>query len=127
LATVRRELPAFPTEGLSAVQNRGAWEVLDEEGHVARVDETSGELLGTVRRERGFFGFVENLHMCALGCEGMPGYVAFLAKPPEVAGLDLSLGNEGTWGGTTLVLTGLLLLALSLSGLVLGGRPRARS
>jgi uncharacterized iron-regulated membrane protein len=128
LATVRRELPGFQLTGAEVVENRGAWEVHDEDAHVARVDSTSGELLGTIKRESGVIGFLENLHMCALGCEGMPGYVPFLAKPAQVDGFDLSFGNEGTWGGTILAVTALLLLALSISGLVLWwpGRKKVR-
>jgi uncharacterized iron-regulated membrane protein len=98
LATVRQELPDFSVAGASVVENRGAWEVLDEEGHVARVDETAGRLLGTIDREGGVMGFFGSLHMCALGCEGMPGYVPFLAKPAQVDGFDLTLGNERQLG-----------------------------
>jgi uncharacterized iron-regulated membrane protein len=128
LATVRQELPDFSVAGASVVENRGAWEVLDEEGHVARVDETAGRLLGTIDREGGVMGFFGSLHMCALGCEGMPGYVPFLAKPAQVDGFDLTLGNEGNWGGLILAVIALLLLALAISGLVLwwpgGGKLR---
>jgi uncharacterized iron-regulated membrane protein len=119
LAIVRRELPDFNVTAASVVDNRGAWEVVDEAEHVARVDYTSGELLGTITRNGGVLGFLSNLHACALGCEEMPGYVTFLGKPAQIDGFDLSLGNEGTWGGFILAVSALLLLGLSLSGLVL--------
>jgi uncharacterized iron-regulated membrane protein len=126
LATVRKELPDFNLAGASVVDNRGAWEVVDEEEHVARVDDTSGELLGTITRGGGVIGFISNLHTCALGCEESPGYIEFLGKPAQIDGFDLSLGNEGTWGGFILAVTALLLLALSLSGLALWWPGRRR-
>lgn len=126
LATVRKELPDFNVTAASVIDNRGAWEVMDEEEHVARVDNTSGELLGTITRGGGVIGFVSNLHTCALGCEESPGYIPFLGKPAQIDGFDLSLGNEGTWGGLILAVSALLLLGLSLSGLVLWWPGRKR-
>lgn len=126
LAAVERELPAFNVTAASVISNRGAWEVMDEEEHVARVDDTTGELLGTVTRGGGVVGFLSNLHTCALGCEESPGYVPFLGKPAQIDGFDLSLGNEGTWGGFILGVSALLLTLLSLSGLVLWWPGRKR-
>ncbi len=128
LATVRADAPALDLTGATAVRNRGAWEVWTSAGKIARVDDASGRLLGTVDREHGVMGFLANLHECALGCEEMSGYVPFLGKPAQIDGFDLSLGNEGTWGGLILLLTAVLLLALVLSGLVLWwpGRRRLR-
>lgn len=128
LATVHRELPDYNVVGATMVENRGAWEVLDEEGKVARVDDTTGEFLGTIDREHGVMAFLANLHECGLSCEGMTGYVSFLNKPAKVAGFDISLGNEGTWGGMILALSAFVLLGLSVSGLILWwpGRRRLR-
>ena len=61
--------------------------------------------------------FLANLHECALSCEGMTGYVGFLNKPAQVFGFDLTLGNEGNWGGLILAFSGLLLLVLVVTGL----------
>ena len=127
LASVHRELPDLDLTGATVVRQRGAWEVLAE-GKVTRVDPHDGHVLGSIDREHGVMAFLANLHECGLGCEGMSGYVWFLAKPAQIGGFDLTLGNEGTWGGLTLLVTALTLLALSLSGLVLWwpGRRRLR-
>ncbi|MBS1677353.1 MAG: PepSY domain-containing protein [Actinobacteria bacterium] len=129
LAVVRRELPEFDTTGTFVYDNRGAWEVHSPAtGEVARVDDTSGELLGTIDREHGLMAFIANLHECGLTCEGMSGYVAFLAKPAQIRGFDLTLGNAGNWGGFILAVSGILLLVLVVTGLVIwwprGGRFR---
>jgi len=127
LATVHREAPDLDLTGATVVRNRGAWEVMAA-GEIARVGETDGRFLGTIDREHGVMAFIANLHECGLGCEGMSGYVGFLAKPAQVDGFDLSLGNEGTWGGLILLVTAITLLALVASGLVLWwpGRGRLR-
>ncbi len=59
--------------------------------HDARVDNTSGELLGTITRGGGVIGLISNLHTCALGCEESPGYVPFLGKPVQIDGFDLKV------------------------------------
>lgn len=127
LQTAHRRLPDLELSGATVWNNRGAWDILAA-GKVTRVDDTSGRLLGTLDREHGVLGFLANLHECALGCEGMTGYVPFLGKPAQIAGFDLSLGNEGTWGGMILLVSGLLLLLLTITGLVLWwpGRKRWR-
>ena len=108
------------------IDNRGAWEVMDEEEHVARVDNTSGELLGTITRGGGVMGFVSNLHTCALSCEESPGYVSFLDKPAQMAGVDLSWATKATWGGFILAVTAILLLAAQhLRPGALVARPQA--
>lgn len=120
LAVVHRELPEFDTAGGSIYDNRGAWEVHSPAtGEVARVDDTDGRLLGTIDREHGVMAFIANLHECGLTCEGMSGYVPFLAKPARIWGIDLTLGNEGNWGGFILAISGILLLALVVTGLVI--------
>jgi uncharacterized iron-regulated membrane protein len=120
LAVVHRELQEFDTAGGSVYDNRGAWEVHSAAtGEVARVDDTDGRLLGTIDREHGVMAFVANLHECGLTCEEMSGYVPFLAQPAEVFGFDLTLGNEGNWGGLVLAVSAILLLLLVLTGLVI--------
>jgi uncharacterized iron-regulated membrane protein len=128
LASVHRQLPGLDLAGATVVRNRGAWEVLTEEDEIVRVDDASGRVLGSVDREHGVMAFLANLHECALGCEGMSGYVWFLAKPAQIDGFDLSLGNEGTWGGLILLVAALGLLVLVVSGFVLWwpGRKRLR-
>lgn len=128
LATVHRELPGFEVAEASLWRNRGAWEVHSLSDGTARVDDTDGSLLGTTDREHGVMGFIANLHECALGCEEMSGYVPFLGKPAQIDGNDLTLGNEGTWGGLILAVSGIVLLLLVISGLVLWwpGRRKLR-
>jgi uncharacterized iron-regulated membrane protein len=127
LAVVHRELPGFDTAGASIYDNRGAWEVHSPAtGEVARVDDTDGRLLGTIDREHGLMAFVANLHECGLTCEEMSGFVPFLAKPATVFGVDLTLGNEGNWGGLILAVSGVLLLVLVVTGLVLWWPRRGR-
>ncbi len=126
LATVHREMPSFDTAEATVWRNRGAWEVHGSDGETVRVDDSDGRLLGSVDREHGVMGFIANLHECALGCEEMSGYVPFLGKPAQIGGADLTLGNEGTWGGLILLVSGVVLLLLVVSGLVLWWPGRRR-
>ncbi len=128
LQVVQRELPDFETSGGFVQEQRGAWEVHAPTGAAARVDDTDGRLLGTIDREHGVMGFLANLHECGLSCEEMTGYVGFLNEPATVGVVDLSLGNEGTWGGLILLVSALVLLVLVLTGLYLWwpGRRRMR-
>ena len=120
LAVVHKELPEFDTAGTFIYDNRGAWEVHSPAtGDVARVDDTDGKLLGTIDREHGVMAFIANLHECGLTCEEMSGYIPFLAKPAQIWGFDLTLGNEGNWGGFILAVGGILLLLLVVTGLVI--------
>ena len=58
-------------------------------------------------------GFLYNLHLCGLSCKDYAGYIPFLEKPAHI------LGNEElTVGGLILAVTGLLLLLLAATGLV---------
>jgi uncharacterized iron-regulated membrane protein len=120
LAIVHKELPEFDTKGTFIYDNRGAWEVHSPaNGEVARVDNTDGRLLGTINREHGLMAFIANLHECGFTCEEMSGYIPFLAKPAQIWGFDLTLGNEGNWGGFILAVSGILLLMLVVTGLVI--------
>jgi uncharacterized iron-regulated membrane protein len=126
LATVHRQMPDIDIAEASIWRNRGAWEVHGGDGETVRIDDTDGRILGTTDREHGVMGFLANFHECALGCEEMSGFVPFLGKPAQIEGADLSLGNEGTWGGLILVVSAIVLLALVVSGLVLWWPGRRR-
>jgi uncharacterized iron-regulated membrane protein len=117
LAVVERALPKLGWTGAEIYDQRGAWEVHSASGRVARVDDTDGRLLGTIDREHGFMAFMENLHECGFTCEGESGYVGFLNKPAQIGGVDLTLGNEGTWGTVILAVSALVLLVLVITGL----------
>jgi uncharacterized iron-regulated membrane protein len=116
LQIVHRELPEFATAGAYLYDQRGAWEV-HSGAETVRVDDTDGKLLGTIDREHGLMAFIANLHECGFTCEEESGYIGFLNKPAKLFGLDLTLGNEGNWGGLILAVAALLLLLLVASGL----------
>jgi uncharacterized iron-regulated membrane protein len=112
LAVVRREAPAF--EAGDVVDSHGVYLIYDREGvRQAYVDPGAGRLLGIDDVTDGVMGFLYNLHLCALGCKGYAGYLPFLEKPAHI------LGNEElTVGGLILAVTGLMLLRLAATGLV---------
>ena len=97
------------------IRTRGVYEIYDlEYVKSAYVDPGTGRLNGISDRQSGVMGFIRNLHLCALSCEGYPGYIPFLAKPAPV------LGNEElTVGGLILAVVGLILVLLCISGLVI--------
>jgi uncharacterized iron-regulated membrane protein len=68
---------------------------------------------GTWDEDAGAMGFISNLHTCGLGCKGHPGYIPALDERVKV------LGNKLRVGTLVLGITGLILLALAISGLVL--------
>lgn len=113
VANVRRELPDFGPADV--VRNRGVYEIWDSDyAHAAHVDPGTGRVLGQRDALGGVMGFIRNLHLCALSCEGYPGYLSFLAAPTPI------LGNEElTVGGMILAVSGLVLLFLCISGIVL--------
>ncbi len=84
------------------VRQRGIYEIYDLEYiKSAYVDPGTGRVNGIADRQSGVMGFMRNLHLCALSCEGYPAYIPFLAKPAPV------LGNEElTVGGLILAVTG---------------------
>jgi uncharacterized iron-regulated membrane protein len=127
LAAVHKEMPELDLTGAFVYDNRGAWEV-HSGAETVRVDEHTGKVLGTIDREHGLMAFIANLHECGLTCEEESGYVPFLAKPAQVFGFDLTLGNEGNWGGFILAVSGVLLLVLVATGLFLWwpGRGKVR-
>lgn len=127
--------PITPEEAVAAVSaadpgfgpadvvwNRGVWEVYDADyARQAHVDPGTGEVLGVDTRYDGVMGFFANLHMCGLTCEEYPGHVPFLAKGvPLVGSWFVHADDEPlTWGGLLLGLSGLVLLVLAVSGIVL--------
>jgi uncharacterized iron-regulated membrane protein len=117
---VREELPDFGPADV--ILNRGVYEVMDADYlKQAHVDPGTGRLLGVGTHDGGVMGFLANLHMCALSCEGSPGYLPWLAAPVPWLGSDVAvIGNDGlTWGGLILGAMGLVLLLLCVSGIVI--------
>ena len=114
VAIVRRELPK--EQPVDVVRNRGVYEVFlgEEYAKEAHIDPGTGKLLGVGSHQSGVMGFLQNLHMCALSCEGYPGYLSFLN-----AGTPLLGNDELTVGGLILGVSGLLLIFLAISGVVL--------
>jgi uncharacterized iron-regulated membrane protein len=112
LAVVRRDAPGFKPSDV--VDSHGVYLVYDTdyEKH-AYVDPGSGRLNGIDDTTDGVMGFLYNLHLCGLSCKGYPAYLGFLEKPAHVLGND-----ELTVGGLILGVTGLMLLFLAVTGLV---------
>jgi uncharacterized iron-regulated membrane protein len=111
-AAAERAVPGMRAENV--VRYAGVYDVYrygtaDAEPLVVHVDPGTGRVLGESAYQDGVLGFVQNLHMCFLSCEGYPGYLAFLAQP--------SGAWEVTWGAWILGSAGVVLLVLSLSGL----------
>jgi uncharacterized iron-regulated membrane protein len=112
LAVVRREAPTFKPDDV--VDSHGVYLVYgDEYERQAYVDPGSGRLLGIRDPREGVMGFLYNLHLCGLSCKGYAGYLPFLEKPAHI--LD---NDELTVGGLVLAVTGLMLLVLGATGLV---------
>ncbi|MBO9532662.1 MAG: PepSY domain-containing protein [Solirubrobacteraceae bacterium] len=110
-AAVEAVDPAFkPTYGQLV---NGNYLLMDDESKNYALDAATGKVNGTFNSQKGVFAFLDNLHECGLGCEGYTGYVPFLGKP--VGGFT---GEELTWGGLILGITGLLLGFLVVTGLV---------
>jgi len=112
VAAATRAFPQLTPEAV--VRSAGVYDVhqdgtAEKPGMVVHVDPGTGRVLGESAYQDGVLGFVQNLHMCALGCAGYPGHVAFLEQP--------SGAWEVTWGGWVLGAAGVVLLALALSGL----------
>lgn len=82
------------------------------------VDAGTGKVNGHGDIDGGFLGFLVNLHDCGLTCEGYPGYISWLAKPSVVAGWGWFTADM-TWGALLLGISGLLLVFLAISGIVI--------
>ena len=113
LAAVERELPEF--EAADVVREGEIWKVYDHDyATAAHVDPGTGEVLGTASEVSGVMGFLKNLHMCGLACKEYPGFVGFMNDRVKL--LD---NNYLTVGGLILGASGLVLVGLCLSGIVL--------
>ncbi|MDQ8044424.1 MAG: PepSY-associated TM helix domain-containing protein [Solirubrobacteraceae bacterium] len=78
------------------------------------VDASTGRIVKEWNSQSGFWALLDNIHECALSCEGYPLYVAALGKP--IGGI---FGKELTWSSLILGVMGLVLLVLVVGGLVL--------
>lgn len=82
------------------------------------VDAGTGKVNGHGNLDGGILGFLVNLHDCGLTCEGYPGYLPWLAQPSIVANWGWFTADM-TWGALLLGTTGLLLVFLAISGMVI--------
>lgn len=115
LAIVQRERPRFG--GTSVGWNHGVWEVPDAEyTRFVAVDPGTGRING-VREPTAVFAFLDNLHECALSCEGLPGYVSQLNA--TMPGLGIPGLEKLTVGGFVLGVSGLVFILLVVGGLIL--------
>ncbi|MDT3397283.1 PepSY-associated TM helix domain-containing protein [Streptomyces sp. B1866] len=111
---VRRAHPDFPATWVNS--DHGIYEVGGPDYNAMYgVDPGTGEITGLAHRNGGSFGFLANLHECALNCADYPGYIPQLAEPFPTLGI--SWLRELTWGGVILGVLGLLLLLLALTGI----------
>ncbi len=92
------------------------------------VDAGTGKVNAHGDLNGGVLGFLVNLHDCGLTCEDYPGYVSWLAKPSPIANWGWYVSGM-TWGAVILALTGLLLVFLAISGVIIWwpGLRRLRS
>jgi uncharacterized iron-regulated membrane protein len=112
LAAVDRQAKDF--KAADVVDSHGVFLIYDDSyERMAYVDPGTGRLNGVDDTTDGVMGFLYNLHLCALSCEGYAGYIGLLNKPAHILGND-----ELTVGGLLLAVTGLLLLLLAATGLV---------
>ena len=96
------------------MDSHGVYLVYDTDyARQAYVDPGSGRLLGTDDPNDGVMGFMFNLHLCALSCSEYPGFIGFLDDPAHLFG-----NEELTVGGIILAVTGLMLILLSATGIV---------
>lgn len=115
IATVRDAEPAFEPTGV--VAESGILKVHASYEDAWSVDPSTGEILGHIDHSPTWVAFLENLHLCFLGCEGEPGYIAALTEEvPKTQWLGLD-DTSLTWATLALLVLALMLLFLSLSGL----------
>jgi uncharacterized iron-regulated membrane protein len=120
---------AYPDLDFDAVvDDHGTHIVTDyDTSRTVTVDGHTGEVIGTFSSEGpapGWIGWTlnlsENIHECALTCEGDVGYVSWLGKDAPLMGWA-GFEYDGTtypvtWGGLILAVLGLLLVFLAISG-----------
>ncbi|MFI5614637.1 PepSY-associated TM helix domain-containing protein [Amycolatopsis sp. NPDC051903] len=80
------------------------------------VDPGTGHINGSAHLEEGVMGFLANVHDCGLTCESYPGYVSWLAKPVPSIGFAWPAGTN--WGLLLLVVLGLLMVVLAVTGVI---------
>lgn len=85
--------------------------------HIYFVDPATGTINGDDYPDRGFLGFVVNLHDCALTCEGYTAYQSWLSTPVWAGGPTFLTGI--TWGGGLLGILGVLMILLFVTGIKL--------
>nr|WP_237418113.1 PepSY-associated TM helix domain-containing protein [Actinomadura rayongensis] len=117
LDVVRRAHPEFPATMVNF--DHGVYEVGSSEGSgpLYGVDPGTGRITGRADANGGFMGFMVNLHACGLTCAGYPGYVPWFDKAMPTFGQ--SWMKDVKVGGFVLAFTGVVLLLLALSGVVL--------
>lgn len=74
------------------------------------VDPGTGRVNGLADLDGGVMGLMANVHDCALTCPTYPGYVSWLADPAPLVGMN--------WGLLLLVVLGLLMILLAITGLI---------
>lgn len=93
----------------------GNWVVMNSDGDRNWfVDASTARVVREINPNHGFFALLDNIHECALSCEGYPLYVAALGKP-----IGKPFGAELTWSGLILGTLGIILLVLVVGGLYL--------
>lgn len=80
------------------------------------VDPGNGRITEPQKLDDGVMGWLTNLHDCAFTCKDDPGYVSWLAAPVPSIGFDWPAGTN--WGLLLLVVLGLLMILLAITGIV---------
>ena len=103
---------AHPEFGASWVSYEGGIYAVGDAAyaHAYGVDPGTGGITGFAELHGGAMGFLANMHDCAFTCSAYPGYLPALAAPMPLLGLS--------WGAFALVVLGLLLVLLVISGVV---------
>ncbi|MGW0039198.1 PepSY-associated TM helix domain-containing protein [Gordonia sp. NPDC003376] len=118
VAAVREADPDFDAMYLSYKDGVYFIDSADEGAGTWSVDAGTGKVNGHGDIDGEVLGFLVNLHDCGLTCEGFPGYISWLAQPAPPATWGWFTADM-TWGAVILGLTGLLLVFLAISGIVI--------
>ena len=111
---VAKAEPAFPASWVA--KDDGVYVVGDNTySELYFVDPAGGQINGHTNLDKGFFGWMINLHDCGFSCEGLPWYTAWFSTPVWDGGPSLFTGI--TRGGLILGVLGVLLILLVLSSL----------
>ena len=114
ITVVGKADPKFPA---SWVAHDGGVYVVGDQSYqdLYFVDPGTGDINGKTNPDRGFMGWLVNMHDCAFSCEGYPWYASWLAGPMWDDGP--SFLTDITWGGFILGALGLVLILLALTSL----------